>query len=127
VKTRILLGALLVLTACSPSSPSTSLCPDASTSTLTVSVVNDTNQAVNICDATVVATGPTTVTLMPGGGASSSSCDYIGTVSGGAYTITATASASCMASGGCFPVTSIHTVVQAGCDTPAAVDVTPTM
>ena len=125
VNPRVLVGALLALAACSPSNPSsTSLCPDASTSTLTVSVVNDTNQAMNICDATVVATGPSTVTLMPGGGMSN--CNYFGTVSGGNYTVTATASANCKTNGACFPTTTIHPIVQAGCGATAAIDVTPT-
>jgi len=124
---RILLGVLLVLPACSSSSPSpTALCAGGATSTLTVSVVNDTNEPMNICDATVVATGPATVTLAPGGGSSTNSCDYVGTVSPGSYTVTATASASCKTAGDCFSTASVHQVVQAGCNAIAAIDITPT-
>jgi hypothetical protein len=118
VVSRVLLGAVLGLAACSPSSPSpTALCGDAATATLTVSVVNDTNEPINICNAMVVATGPSTVTLTPSGGASSNSCDYVGTVNAGDYSVTATAMG--------YQTGTIHQNVQGGCNTTAAIDVIP--
>jgi hypothetical protein len=112
--------ALLALAAaCSSSSTPTALCGGGATATLTVSVVNDTNEALNICDAKVVATGPSTVTLAPTGGSSTSSCGYAGTLPAGSYSITA--------SGSGFETVSVEQVIQAGCNATAAIDVTPTM
>ena len=93
------------------------LCAGGTTSTLTVSVVDDTNEPLNVCDAMVLATGPSTVTLAPGGGTSTNSCDYVGTVSPGNYTVTATAPG--------YQMGMIHQIVQAGCDATAAIDVVP--
>ncbi len=112
-----MLLALLWLPACSSGSSPTALCGSGPTSTLTVSVVNDTNEPFNVCTAKVVATGPTTLTLKPGGGGGQSNCNYTGTVSAGTYTVTATASG--------YQTMSIHQTVQTGCNATAAIDVVP--
>ena len=115
---RALLPAALLVACSSSSGPGTGLCGGGSSATLTVSVVDDTNEPMNVCDATVVATGPTTVTLKPTGGTSNGDCAYVGTFSAGNYTITA------MAPG--YQTMSIHENVQAGCSAAPAIDVVPT-
>ncbi len=84
---------------------------------MTVSVVDDTNEPIPVCNATVVATGPSTVTLTPQGG--TNSCSYFGTVKAGMYTVTATAT-------GYQPGT-IHDDVQAGCPVSLSINVIATM
>jgi hypothetical protein len=120
VTSRLALCAILCLPACSGSNSMAPMCADSGTSTtITVTVVNDTNEPMNICNAMVVATGPTNVTLTPTGGSSEATCAYSGTVTAGEYTFTATATG--------YQTMTAHLTVQAGCPTPLAIDVTPTM
>jgi hypothetical protein len=124
VTSRFALWALLCLPACSGTNSMAPMCDDSgTTTTLTVSVVNDSCEPMNICDATVTATGPTTVTLSPTGGTSKGSCAYSGTFNAGDYAITAAASATCKTSSDCFAATTVHQSIQAGCPSTAAIDV----
>jgi hypothetical protein len=107
------LGVVLFAAGCSAGS-SPAMC-SGSTSTLTATVVDDTNEPINICNATVKASGPTQVTLEPTGG--QGSCSYLGSVIAGTYEVTATAT-------GYEPyMTSV--TIQSGCSVPISMDLTP--
>lgn len=115
-----ILAVVLFEGGCSSSS-STSPC-HGSTSTLTVSVVDDTNEGENLCGTdggappTVKASGPTQITLERTGG--QGSCSYVGTVIAGTYDVTATAPEYQPGSSG--PIT-----VQAGCPAATQIDMMP--
>lgn len=109
------LAAAFFAAGCS-SSGSTSPCSGGPTATLTVTVVDDTNEPINICDAMVTASGPTHVTFEPTGG--TGSCSYLGTVIAGAYEITATAT-------GYETETPTEITIQSGCSVSTSIDMTP--
>jgi hypothetical protein len=106
---------LLALPACS-SSNALSEC-SGTTTTVTVSVIDDSNEPMNICDAGVTVTGPgTNITLKPNG--SNGTCNYVGNVGGtGKYTITAIAHGD--------PAVMNTETIQEGCSISVALDVTP--
>jgi hypothetical protein len=108
-------AAALALAACSSSNP-LSEC-SGTTTTVTVSVIDDSNEEMHICDAGVTVTGPgTNLTLTPNG--SNGTCDYVGNVGGtGKYTITATANGE--------PQPPYTQNIQEGCSISVALDVTP--
>jgi hypothetical protein len=84
-----------------------------STSTLTVTVVDTDGD--NICDATVKASGPTQVTFVRTG--NTTSCVYLGTVEGGNYNVTATATG--FEDGGPLMI-----LIQPGCSISTEIDMT---
>jgi uncharacterized membrane protein len=83
-----------------------------STSTLTVTVVDTDGD--NICDATVKASGPTQVTFVRTG--NTTSCVYLGTMEGGNYNVTATATG--------FEDGSTPIMIQTGCSVSTEIDMT---
>jgi hypothetical protein len=110
--------ALTSLTACSSSSGELSTgCTGGSSSSIDIAVVDDTNESMNICDATVTAmNGGSTVTLAKTGG--TSDCTYVGAVSsGGSYTLVATAPN--------YQMMTLILPVQAGCSYSSQIDVSP--
>jgi hypothetical protein len=111
-----LLFPLLGLAACS--SGSTTLEPGCGLAmpSLAVSVVNDSNEILYLCTATVVAKGPSTLTLMPTGG---TMCGYQGPVTTGTYDVTATLSG--------YTIPPIHVTVQQGCNAVGSLEATPSM
>ena len=106
----------LFVAGCS-SGGSTSQCTNSATSTLTVAVVDDSNESADICTATVTATGPTQVTFERTG--NTTSCSYLGTVQAGKYDVSATAPGYEM------NYNSATIDIQAGCSVPTTIQMTP--
>jgi hypothetical protein len=104
--------------ACSSTSNSVGGQCSGTTSTFDVSVIDDSNEAVHVCDATVTISGPDgTVTLKPQGAASN--CTYVGNVStSGMYTLTAVAPG--------YGTMMIPETVTAGCPYSLPIDVMAT-
>jgi len=107
-------AVVLFVGGCSSSS-STSQCSGGTTGTLNVTVIDDQNEPINICDATVTASGPSQVTLEPTG--SQGSCSYKGSVIAGTYEVTATAAG--------YESYTTPVTIQAGCSVPISMDMTP--
>jgi hypothetical protein len=100
---------------CSSSSSALSTGCSGTATTLDITVVDDTGEPVDVCNATVTASGSGgTVTLKLVGG--QSNCSYIGNVSaGGKYSLTVNAPD--------YPTTMSSIDVQAGCSVMTAIDV----
>jgi hypothetical protein len=107
-------GVLLAAAACGSSGDTPPMCMG-TTTTLTVTVVNDACEPVDVCNATVTATGPSKPTFTASGG--QGSCDYTANVTAGSYVVTATAPN--------LQGTS-NIVIQTGCSTFTTIDLSPT-
>jgi hypothetical protein len=112
------LCAALSSAACSASSPSAEStgCTGEATTSIDVTVVDDSNEPTDLCNATVTATGAagSAVTLSLVGGAGN--CSYIGDVKGsGKYSLTVTVPD--------YPTTLSSVDVESGCSISTSVDV----